>query len=362
MSPGWRWSLRIGIDVTAAITGSTGISRYVTELAGAIEASDDPEVELARFAIGRGVRPAPPRSRHLRIPLRVADRVWQTLDIPRIDQLVPGISSLHASGPVLPPSDVPVVAVVQDVLPLDRPDLHPTRDVAQLQRYVDGLGRAAAVIVTSAATRDRLVARGGDPDRIHIVPLGLTPLPDPVEPPIAGRAYVLAVGAPVPRKGFDVLVRAMQDVDEEVLLALVGPPGPQDAVLADLARTLGLGHRIVRVPGASDEQLSGWYRSAAVLAAPSVDEGFGLPVIEALSVGTPVVATDIAAFREVTAGHATLVPVGDAAALAEALRATLAASTDGGCAADERVAHACRFTWAACARATIDLHRNVAGR
>ena len=140
-----------------------------------------------------------------------------------------GLTSVHASGPLLPPARCPVVAVVHDVAPLLHPDLHPPRDVDQLQRYVDQLYRASAIIAVSATTADRLVAlarpvrararRGERSQR----------LPPPEAPVLVGRPYVLAIGAPVPRKGFDALLRAMARLDDpDLTVAIVGPPGPED--------------------------------------------------------------------------------------------------------------------------------------
>ena len=345
--------LRIGIDVTAAVTGSTGIARYVTEVARRL----DHEVGVVRFAIGRGVHPPPPGTRHLRLPLRAFDRLWSTVDRPPVEALVGDLTSLHASGPLLPPSRRPTVAVVHDLAPLLHPELHPARDVGQLQRYVARLRRADAVIAVSGATGERIADTGVSAERIHVVPNGLTELPPPVAPPLAGRRFVLAVGAPVPRKGFDDLLRAVARLDDpELRVAIVGPTGPEDDELVRLAGALGIGDRVHRAGPVSLAELAGWYCTASVVAVPSIDEGFGLPVIEALSVGTPVVASDIGAFREVAGGHAQLVPVGDLDALAAALEAAAAGPRDDPAA----VAHARRFSWDACAADTLAVHRLVA--
>jgi glycosyltransferase involved in cell wall biosynthesis len=344
--------LRIGMDVTPAITGSTGIARYVTEVSDGLGAG----AVVQRFAIGRGVIPAPSGTRHLRLPLRVVDRLWTSVGRPRLDTVLRHLTSVHASGPVLPPARCPVVAVVHDLAPLLHPELHPPRDVEQLRRYLRQLDRAAAVITVSATTADRLVGLCAPPIPVHVVPNGLSQLPPPVSPPLAGRPYVLAIGAPVPRKGFDALLRAVARLDDrDLAVAIVGPPGPDDAPLQDLAAQLGLDGRFHRAGPASLAELAGWYSSAAVVAAPSIDEGFGLPVIEALSLGTPVIASDIAAFREVSDGHARLVPVGDVAALAEAIAdAVSRPSRDA-----EGMAHARQYSWSACTDRTLAVHRLV---
>ncbi|MBA2281414.1 MAG: glycosyltransferase family 4 protein [Acidimicrobiia bacterium] len=348
---------RIAIDVTAAITGRTGIARYVLALADAIEALPEAPT-VARFAVGRALVEVPERTRHFPVPLRVVDRAWRAVAHPRVERITGLVDSVHASGPNLVPARAPVVAVVYDLAALDHPALHPARDVRQLRRYVEHLARADAVMAISATTADRLVASGVAPGRVHVAPIGRSPFPTAVDPPLAGRRYVLAVGAPVPRKGFDVLLRALARVDDPDLgLALIGPPGPEDDALAELAAALQLTDRVHRAGPVTEAELAGWYQHALVLAAPSVDEGFGLPLVEALALGTPVVATDIAVFREVTGRHALLVPLGDV----DALAAALAEAADRPPSVVAQVAlgtaHVAQYTWAACAAATVAVHR-----
>jgi glycosyltransferase involved in cell wall biosynthesis len=99
---------------------------------------------------------------------------------------------------------------------------------------------------------------------------------------------------------------------------------------------------------------------AIAVVLPSRDEGFGLPVLEAMATGVPVVCSDLAALREIAGGLATLVPPGDPAALGTALAA--ADSADGDLAgASARRAHAARYTWLACAEATVRAYRMALG-
>lgn len=346
----------IAIDATPAITGRTGIARYVNELAAAF---DRQAVPATTFSVGRAVVDAPAADHHLPVPLRIVDAAWRWTHHPRLERLVGTVRSVHASGPVLPAARAPIVAVVHDVAALERPDLHPSRDVVQLRRYVAGLHRAAAVITVSATTGDRLVATGAVTSaRVHVVPNGRSQLGSATPPPLPRSSYVLAVGAPVPRKGFDSLVRAVARL-EGIELVVVGPPADGDPALARLAAASGISPRFHRVTAADDSALAGWYEHAAAVAVPSIDEGFGLPIVEAQAAGVPVVASDIEVFREVSGMHATLVPVGDDATLADALAEALV----GGSSVDERIAggraNAARYTWDACADGTLAVHRLV---
>ena len=154
-----------------------------------------------------------------------------------------------------------------------------------------------------------------DPEQVRVTVAGLE-LPD---------SYVLAVGTVEPRKGLDVLIEAMaKPYAPDLPLVVVGPPGWGEVDLTALAEEHGLTAGRLRVLGRiSDIDLAVVLRRAAVLAVPSRAEGFGLPVLEALAVGTPVVHTDVPALAEVAGDAGVTVPRGDARALAAALQAVL---------------------------------------
>jgi glycosyltransferase involved in cell wall biosynthesis len=353
-------ALTIGFDVTSTMTGATGVARYVQELATALGTTEEPPT-LRPFAVGRAVVPGQVAARRVRVPLRIVARSWHRGGPPRVEHLVGPIDTVHASGPVLPSTRRPMVAVVHDVAALDHPELHPRRDVDQLRRYVSGLGRAAAVVTGSRATADRLAELAhGIP--VHVTPYGRAPLAVPEAPPLAGRPYVLVVGAPVPRKGYDLLLRAVARIERpDLAVAIVGPPGSEDHALAQLADELGLSDRVHRAAQVTDAKLAGWYAGATVLAAPSVEEGFSFPVVEAQGLGVPVVASDIPVHREVAGPDACFVPVGDVDGLASALEAALVGGPDLDRSIAAGRANAGRFTWAGCAAATLAVHREVAG-
>jgi len=185
---------------------------------------------------------------------------------------------------------------------------------------------------------------------------GSTGLP----PALAGRPSILALGATDPRKGLAGLVRAFGALaadDAEVVLVLAGPDGPGrpevDAATADLPPEVA---RRVHVLGAvSDPARRTLLAGATVLAYPSLDEGFGFPVLEAMAAGVPVVASRAGALPEVAGDAALLVPVGDDDALSAALSALLA---DGPRRAEHVAAgraRAATFTWARTATGMADL-------
>jgi glycosyltransferase-like protein len=188
----------------------------------------------------------------------------------------------------------------------------------------------------------------------------------------AGRPLLLAVGGLEPRKGSDNLVRALAEMRRrsrlDPVLAVLGGHSFQDyrayhdAVLAALPRLgLQLGRDVVEVGTVPDADMPSWYRAADALAFPSVKEGFGLAVLEAMSAGLPVVTSDLPVFREylVAGVDALLVPVGDVDALADALSAVLTdgalrtALTGAGRALVER------FTWEQSARRHLAVYADL---
>ena len=181
-----------------------------------------------------------------------------------------------------------------------------------------------------------------------------------------GRPLVLAVGGVEPRKGSDSLVRALARLEgSRPVLAVLGGHSFQDhrpykeAVLAELPGLgLQLGTDVVLVGTVPDGDMAAWYAAADVLAFPSVKEGFGLAVLEAMSAGVPVVTSDLPVFREylVPDRDALLVPVGDVAGLAAALDVALHdPALRAGLVESGRLV-ADRFSWAASARRHLELY------
>jgi glycosyltransferase-like protein len=187
----------------------------------------------------------------------------------------------------------------------------------------------------------------------------------------ADRPLLLSVGGIEPRKGSDTLVRALAVLAREgprPVLTVVGGHSFQDhrayreAVLAELpALGLGLDVDVVPVGTVADDDMPAWYAAADVLAFPSVKEGFGLAVLEAMSAGVPVVASDLPVFREylVDGRDALLVPVGDVDGLIGALRSALFddAVRQRLVAAGAEVTR--RFTWRASAQRHLEIYAGL---
>jgi glycosyltransferase involved in cell wall biosynthesis len=227
---------------------------------------------------------------------------------------------------------------------------------------------ASAIVVPTAAVAAELTRHAPGPARVHVVGHGVSGvvlrLPErEVADRIADRLrlpenYVLAVGTVEPRKGLDVLVEAMARPTAPTLpLVIAGPSGWGAVDLAAIAAEQGLPPGRLHLLGRlSDAELSVVLHRATVLAVPSLAEGFGLPLLEAMAAGVPVVHSDVPALLEVAGGTGVLARRGDPAALANALRCVVALPEHTATRVEAARARASKFTWERAAESLWKLH------
>ena len=362
--------MRIALDATPLLGVRTGVGRYVEYLlgalaTGAVGAGDDDLVATAFTWRGAAALPAEVPAgvavRHRPLPARVLRALWARLEVPPVEWLAGRADVFHGTNFLLPPlRRAAGVLTVHDLSYLRTPGTVSADSLRYRELVPRSLRRAAVVCTPSAAVavevraEYRLAA-----DRVAVTPLGVDETWLRAEPPAADwlaarrlpERYLLFVGSLEPRKGLPALLAAYRELRAADAgtppLVLAGPAG-----WGPTPDVTGLPRGSVLTPGYLDPAaLRHVVAGAAALAFPSVYEGFGLPPLEALACGTPVVASDLPVTREVLGEAATLVPVGDSAALAGALAVALAG--DGGpTARAARRAHAARFTWARCAETT----------
>lgn len=364
------------LDGTPLLGRRTGVGTYVGELLAALAAgvrSGRPGYEgldlVASPVTGRRYRaPALPpevgwRSRPLLpLPARTAHRLWSSTPVPPVQLYSGGADLYHATNFVLPPAPrTPGVVTVHDLAYLLHPGDVEAASLAYRRLVPRGLARARAVLTVSHAVRaEVLEVYGLDPHRVLVTPNGVDPAwsrataPDDADRQrldLPGR-YVVFVGTLEPRKNLPWLVRAHRQARAEhgeqvPELVLCGGAGWGER--ADLEGTVRTGYL-------DADDLRRVVAGAAALVLPSRYEGFGLPVLEALSCGTPVVCSDLPVLREASGGNAVFVPLDDTDALAHAL-AALPEVSDADRAA--MAAHAARHTWQACADATVAAYRQA---
>jgi glycosyltransferase involved in cell wall biosynthesis len=219
------------------------------------------------------------------------------------------------------------------------------------RRTLDGLKRAAVVFHSTLAVGRRLRDDGIVPaEHLVYAPYGVADEFVPDAPPVAlpvplDSPFVLHVGGNIPRKRLDVLLDVFAAVRAGAPgLRLVQVGGPWPPQLAEQIEQLGIGPAVSQLRGLSRVQLAELYRRAAVVLVPSEAEGFGLPVIEALACGAPVVASDIPTLREAGGDAALYRPVADVPAWADAV-ARLLRDPASAPPRELRLAHAARFSW-----------------
>lgn len=352
-------SLKVAYDAGPLLDAPTGVGRYTSELARALEARG---VQLERYAVAFGGE-VPQDVTRMRVPARIARRMWMKWERPRIDSLIGDASVVHGTNFVLPPNGkgTPGVVTVHD-LSFFRQDVFPGGEA--LRELVPwSVRRAAAVLTPTAAIADELCATYPvERDKVFVTPegvaevfFGATPLSDTAlgKMGIPGP-YAMAVGTLEPRKNLATLLRAWAAAGLEAegwRLLLAGPKGWGP----DLPETPG----VILTGWVGDETLPGLLAGASIFCYPSHYEGFGLPPLEAMAAGVPVLAGAYPAADEVLGDAALKVDPGNTDAMAEAL---------GRLARDEALrrtlafagrARAASFTWSAAAKATIGAYRFV---
>jgi len=209
---------------------------------------------------------------------------------------------------------------------------------AMTRHILAGFQRAAVVTCDTQAVGDELLSAGlVSAERLRVVPVGVSrvfnadPKPEAdrraaAAVPAAASATieVLHVGSVAERKRIDVLLACCAELRLKVPgLRLVRVGDPLTAAQARTMRSLGLESTVVSIPAVDDEMLAALYRRAALLLMPSAREGFGLPVVEAMACGTPVVASDLPVLREIGGRSVEYCPVGDIGAWSHAIAALL---------------------------------------
>jgi glycosyltransferase involved in cell wall biosynthesis len=350
----------IAEQLLAPVPGGTG--RYTGELLRALPVAAPPhwtvssvvarhsDVEAARVDGVEGPRVLP-------LPPRALVGVWQ-LGLP----WWPGGDAVHAPTPLAPakaPRGRTLSVTVHDTVPWTHPETLTPRGVSWHRAMIARAARRAdALVVPTHAVRDELAERVSRAAPVHVIGHGATDFPGIADVRLdLPERYVLAIGTVEPRKGVDVLIDAMSRFDGPPLL-LAGQPGWGGLDPLAMARERGLPDGRVRVLGRlSDAELAAVLGRASVLAVPSLAEGFGLPLLEAMAAGVPVVHSDAPALIEVAAGAGVAVPRGDAGALAEALRAVLGSPARAAELVTRGRVRVADFSWHAAAAAVWSLHQ-----
>lgn len=377
--------LPVLLDVSAVPDRPVGAGHYIVQLARALGERHDVSLVLAsrtgdeaRWSIASpsaDVVGAAPESRPLRL-------LWERY---RLGGLIgrTGVAVHHGPHYTMPRSvPVPSVITVHDLSFFDAPEWHERSKVMLFQRAITTAAHRAAVILCPSRTTAEALARWCTVDATVVVaPHGVDserfsdqePSPGAdvatlaaLDPRLDGRHPMLVfVGTLEPRKDVPTLVRsfaAVADRHPDALLVLAGGRGwGGDAVDAAVVAT-GVAERVVRTGYVPDDTIPALLRSATAVVYPSLYEGFGLPALEALACGAPLVTTLGTAMAEVAGTAAHLFPPGDGASLTDLLDAVLSGATQ----ANQPEMRATgldiagRFTWATSADLHAGAYRSAA--
>jgi len=376
--------LRIGIDYTSAHHQTAGIGRRTREMVRALADLGIPHtVRLFVQEARQDDLPARPGDNFSWHPTRLSERwiarLWQRarLPLPRVTWWTGPLDLYHSPDFVLPPlpPGVPGVLTVHDLSFVRTPD----STMPGMQRYLGegvprSVARAAHVVAVSECTKADLVEMyGTPPEKISVIYAGVQPHFEPVEDAerlqavrrrygLGQEPFILTVGTLQPRKNHLRLVQAFARLEGGYRLVISGGPGwDYEAVPAEVAR-LGLEKRVVFPGFVADEDLPALYSAADLFVYPSLYEGFGLPVLEAMACGTPVVAASDSALPEVVGEAGLLADPLDVDALAEAMKRLLADADWRERMVEAARARAATFTWERAARQLLALYERVAGR
>jgi glycosyltransferase involved in cell wall biosynthesis len=366
--------LTVAIDATPLLGEPTGIGAFAAGLIPALAARDD--LDLVGYGLswaGRAQLPTllPRRVRKARAPMVASPllRLWQHTAHPTAEWWTGPVDVIHGTNFVVPPTRrAAQVVSVHDLTSVRFPELcTPTalRYPALVRRAID---QGAIIHTDSWAMAEEVVELLGAPkDRVRTVYLGIDwdRLAVGSEPPLRphDRPYVLGLGTVEPRKDFPGLVRAFDAVaadHPDVDLVIAGPRGWGEGALEAAIDQADHRARVHRLGWVDPDRRTALLRHASVFAYPSISEGCGLPPLEAMAVGVPVVATAVGAVAEVTGDAARLVRVGDGAQLAATLSAVLDDEAERSRLIAAGRARAAAFTWEKCARGLHDVYLDAA--
>ena len=372
-----RRDLAVGLNLLYLVRDSGGAGRYARELVPAL-LEQESRLRITAFVSSEAPQdfldePWASDVEFVTVPIRVTQgppwnaalslgAQWALLPLLARRRKLDVLHGLANIVPLVAPG-VATVATVLDLIWLTFPNTMSRRATVGMRLAVPpSARRATRVIAISEAAKRDLVARLGPPaSKIDVTPLGVSRPSVPPVPEIdtrrryelGERSVVMTVAQKREHKNLAGLLRAFARLDDATVLLLPGSPTPHERELRRLAADLGIAGRVRFLPWLSDDELEALYRAATVFVLPSFEEGFGLPVLEAMARGVPAACANVPALSEVAGDAAELFDPSSPDAMAIAISRVLG---DGGLRQTliERGRRRCgAFTWERTARATL---------
>jgi glycosyltransferase involved in cell wall biosynthesis len=375
----------IGIDVTAALTQGGGIGRYTRELVQAlakVDSSNSYRFFSARPPASLPVPDPLPQAANITYHPALLDerwlyRLWYRLRLPLPVQWVTGeLDLFHSPDFVLPPvnSRIPTLLTVHDLSFIHFPHVFPERLVNYLNQVVPwSIGRASHILADSEATRNDLLSIWQvSPEKVTVLYSGVHERFQPVgnvrqitavrqKYSLHNWPYILSVGTLQPRKNYQMLIRAFAPLADKLPHHLVISGGKgwlYDEMLTEVARQ-GLTGRVHFIGFVADADLPTLYSEADLFVFPSLYEGFGLPLLEAMGCGTAVITSNSSSLPEVAGKAAHQLPPQDQPAWTEAMHTLLSDSSQRSQLVQAGFEQVRRFSWQESAQKLLKIYQQV---
>lgn len=371
--------MRIGIDISQIVYG-TGVSRYTEELVKHLLKIDKKNQYILFAGVWRQKERIEEFLKNLKsksykfeskvvlFPPRLADIVWNKLHVLPIEKFTGRLNLFHSSNWTQPPAKCPIITTIHDLTPLKFPQGFEKNAINSFKRNFYWVKKEASfIMVDSGATEKDLIKEGFDKNKIKVVYLAASDKFKPVKSKkrikgvkkkyeISGD-YILSVGTLEPRKNIKRLINAWRVVSGrwQVDLVLVGKQGWQKIKLPAIRHE----PRAISTGFVPDNDLSALYSGAKVFVYPSLYEGFGLPVLEAMACGCPVITSNVSSLLELAGNAALLVSPKSVKEIKQAMKKVLTNEKLRESLIKKGFTQAKKFSWQETAREVLEIYNKT---
>lgn len=360
--------IRVGVETSAATFSSAGTARYALQLINELQQLQSHNLEIVELKFGRRHQFAAAGWRR-KLAYLYWERVYCKILLQRqIDRQK--IDILHATTPLPFPSEVfkkktKIVTTIMDLIAFSNPEWFTPTGARRTQQDISrSVNVSNHLIAISRTTKEAIITQFGMPEnRITVTYLGSPTLVEPVSDNIRKQPFIMAVGTLEPRKNLASVLRAYgylkQLVAHPPKLVLVGRKGWGDLSLERIIEENNLGKEVEILGFVTEQELAMLYTAAEALVYPTLSEGFGLPVLEAMTYGCPVITSNLSSLPEIVDDAAMLINPYDSQELCMAMHRLLQDAEYRRSLVRRGLGRAALFSWKTCAAETVKVYSNL---